>query len=74
MEEHNGAHSTRVKVLHDGTVYVGFIKRHKRSSAILTPPLILHFLFDRLALGGQVAHQGRGAADRGEYRQAGRSY
>jgi len=24
----------------------------------------------RLALGGQATHQGRGAADRGEYRQA----
>jgi hypothetical protein len=33
MEEHNAAHSTRVKVLHYGTVYVGFIKRHKRSNA-----------------------------------------
>ena len=33
MEEHNAARSASVKVLHDGAVYVGFIKRHKRSSA-----------------------------------------
>jgi hypothetical protein len=28
MKKHSATHSTRVKVLHDGAVYVGFIKRH----------------------------------------------
>jgi hypothetical protein len=36
-----------------------------RFAAALRPAI----LFDRPAFGGKVAHEGRGAADRGEYRK-----